>query len=98
MVNCFTHILKMIDLFGQPVNLTIEHQTQAKTVIGGIMTLLALIGILVFGIYSAEDFYKQLNPTVTKTTYSNSKAGTKSVSNILCTITSVGVLTKFKSK
>ena len=74
MVNCFTHILKMIDLFGQPVNLTIEHQTQAKTVIGGIMTLLALIGILVFGIYSAEDFYKQLNPTVTKTTYSHSKA------------------------
>ena len=74
MVNCVSHLLKKIDIFGQPVNLTIDQASQAKTVIGGLMTTLSLIGILIFSIFSAEDFYLQLNPTVTKTTYSHNKA------------------------
>lgn len=74
MVNCVSHLLKKIDIFGQPVNLTINQSKQAKTVIGGIMTILSLVGIIIFSIYSAEDFYMQLNPTVTKTTYSLNKA------------------------
>ena len=61
------HWLKFIDIFGAPVKLTINYTPQSKTFLGGVLTVVSLVSILVFTIFSAEDFYKKLNPVVTKT-------------------------------
>ena len=66
--------LQNIDIFGSPVNLTINHSRKSNTIFGGCLTIISIIGIIVYAIYNAEDFYLKLNPSVSRTTYSKTQA------------------------
>lgn len=66
--------IKEIDIFGTPVNLTINYSRRSRTIFGGCLSVLSFVGIIVYACYSVEDFYKKINPTVTKTTSSSTKS------------------------
>ena len=42
------NFLQKFDMFGEPVNLNFRGQTRHKSVIGGVVSLIAFIPILVF--------------------------------------------------
>lgn len=73
MLKAIIKYLQKIDIFGSPVNLTINYSRKSNTIFGGILTIIAIIGIIVYVVYSAEDFYLRLNPSVTRTTYSKTQ-------------------------
>lgn len=63
--------IQLIDIYGVPVRLTINSYPKSKTIFGGVLTVISLVGITVFAFFSAQDFYLKQNPTVTRTTLSN---------------------------
>lgn len=59
-LKCFKSTLKQIDLNGQAINLTINKKSKHKTLLGSILTILALIVIfLSFYLIGKENLNKQ---------------------------------------
>ena len=56
--------LRKIDMFGTPAKLNTFGQASYKTALGGILTLLAMVTILLFSYLFGTDFYKKENPRV----------------------------------
>ena len=45
--------IQLIDIYGVPVRLTINSYSKSKTIFGGVLTVISLVGITVFAFFSA---------------------------------------------
>jgi hypothetical protein len=60
---------KLLDLFGQNVNLNWNGQDKFRTTFGAIVTLVLFAVLIAFAVFKGNDILKRLNPSVSKISY-----------------------------
>jgi hypothetical protein len=62
MNKCFKNNLKLIDIFGTPLQINIRSKRKYSTALGGLLTLLTMFLFIFFGLYFGQDLYLRKNP------------------------------------
>ena len=63
------HFLKKIDLFGKPITFTFENRDSFNSNIGGIFTIILVMGLLGLFVSEMINVFGRLKPSVTTTTH-----------------------------
>ena len=61
----FLKLLRQIDIFGETIKLTFKKQETAKTVIGGITTLILILLVNFILVIMSLEIFQKLKPVVT---------------------------------
>lgn len=57
-------LIKLVDIFGQPISLTLNKRKSSKTIIGGLLSIFMFVLLLAMFIVTAQDLINHTNPQV----------------------------------